>query len=156
VPTDAVGDLLLRPAAVADLPAVAEVYLASRAEAAMPPGVHPDADVRAWVGGWDLAAMDVWVAEDGSGPVGFAAVRDAWLESLYVVPAAAGAGVGSALLELVKGLCPAGFELWVFEMNEPARRFYAARGLVEREHTDGLGNEEQAPDIRMAWAPPGA
>ena len=38
--------------------------------------------------------------------------------------------------------------------NEPARAFYARHGLVELERTDGSANEEQAPDIRMAW--PGA
>ncbi len=36
----------------------------------------------------------------------------------------------------------------------PARAFYARHGLVELERTDGAGNEERAPDIRMAW--PGA
>jgi chorismate mutase len=39
----------------------------------------------------------------------------------------------------------------VFEMNEPARRFYAHHGLVELERTDGSANEEKKPDIRMAW-----
>jgi chorismate mutase len=41
--------------------------------------------------------------------------------------------------------------LWVFESNRPARTFYARRGLVELERTDGSGNEEKAPDVRMAW-----
>ena len=40
----------------------------------------------------------------------------------------------------------------VFVANEPARAFYAARGLLERERTDGSANEERAPDIRMQWA----
>jgi chorismate mutase len=42
----------------------------------------------------------------------------------------------------------------VFETNLAARRFYRRHGLVELEHTDGSGNEEGAPDLRMAW--PGA
>ena len=33
----------------------------------------------------------------------------------------------------------------------PARAFYARHGLVELERTDGSGNEERAPDLRMAW-----
>jgi GNAT superfamily N-acetyltransferase len=150
-PTEA--DLLLRPANRSDLPRLAEVYLASRAAAAMPPGIHQPDEVREWYTGLDLSVRQVWVAEDPSGRVGFAVVRDAWLESLYVAPAAAGHGVGSALLDLVKGLCPDGFELWVFEMNVPARDFYAARGLVELERTEGCDNEERAPDIRMGWSP---
>ena len=64
------------------------------------------------------------------------------------------AGIGSALLELVKALRPGGFALWVFESNEPARAFYRSHGLVELEHTDGSANEERAPDLQMAW--PGA
>ena len=46
---------------------------------------------------------------------------------------------------------PGGFCLWVFETNTPARGFYARHGLVELERTDGAGNEEKQPDIRMAW-----
>ncbi|CUR54032.1 GCN5-related N-acetyltransferase (fragment) [metagenome] len=152
-PTDE-ADLRLRPAAEADLPALAEIYLEARAAAAMPPGVHPEREVREWYAGWDLAALEVWVAETSGGVVGFAAVRESWLESLYVVPAAAGRGVGSALLDLVKAIRPDGFELWVFEVNTPARAFYRARGLTELERTDGSGNEEQAPDIRVGWSPP--
>jgi chorismate mutase len=60
-------------------------------------------------------------------------------------------GVGSALLDLVKSLRPGGFCLWVFETNEGARRFYLRHGLAELERTDGAGNEERAPDLRMAW-----
>ncbi len=146
--------LTLRPASAPDLPDIAEVYLAARVAATMPPSIHPDDAVRAWVGGWDLDTLVVWVAETEAGTVGFAAVRDVWLESLYVDPGHAGAGVGSALLDLVKGLRPDGFDLWVFEVNEPARAFYAARGLVEVARTDGRGNEERAPDIQLSW--PGA
>ncbi len=143
--------LSLRRATQADLPALAELYLRSRAAAAMPPGVHPPDAVREWYAGWDLAVLEVWLAETAGGVVGFAAVRESWLESLYVAPAAAGQGVGSALLDLIKVLRPEGFELWVFESNLPARRFYRAHGLAELEHTDGSDNEERAPDIRMGW-----
>jgi chorismate mutase len=74
-----------------------------------------------------------------------------WLEDLYVDRSAQRAGVGGALLDVVKAQRPGGFCLWVFESNEPARAFYRARGLVDLERTDGAGNEEKAPDIRMAW-----
>jgi chorismate mutase len=39
----------------------------------------------------------------------------------------------------------------VFEMNTPARAFYERHGLLELERTDGRGNEEKCPDIKMAW-----
>ena len=149
VPTE----LALRPATSEDLPALAEVHLASRTAAvpAMPAGIHTDAEVRAWVGGWDLAAHDVWLATLGEDVVGYARFTPTWLDDLYVVPSAQGFGVGSALLDLVKAQRPDGFALWVFESNEPARTFYAARGLVELEHTDGSGNEEREPDVLYEW-----
>ncbi len=52
---------------------------------------------------------------------------------------------------MVKQQRPEGFCLWVFESNAPARAFYANRGLIELERTDGSANEEKAPDVRMAW-----
>lgn len=150
------ADLVLRPATPADLPGVAELHLRARAAArpAMPPGVHPPHEVRAWVGAWDLALHDVWVAEDEAGLLGYARADAAWLDDLYVDPSAQRAGVGSALLDVVKAARPDGFCLWVFETNAPARAFYRRHGLVELERTDGSANEERAPDLRMVW--PGA
>ena len=150
MPTD---DLTLRPATADDLPAIAELHVTVREAAfpAMPRGIHPPHEARAWVAGWDLATYAVWVAEAGS-ILGYARFDDVWLDDLYVDPAAQGTGVGSTLLDLVKAQRPGGFCLWVFESNEPARAFYRHHGLVELERTDGAGNEEKAPDLRMAWA----
>lgn len=154
MPTDV--DVTLRPATADDLPALAELLIRVRTAAFphMPEGIHPPDEVRAYVGGWDLAAWEVWLAEDGAEPLGFAVVSGDWLDSLYVAPECAGTGIGGALLDIAKQLRPGGFCLWVFEANTPAREFYERRGFVELEHTDGSGNEEKAPDLRMAW--PGA
>ncbi|NYJ01863.1 GNAT superfamily N-acetyltransferase [Nocardioides thalensis] len=143
----------LRPATPDDASAVADVHLRARAAASMPPGIHSEAEVRAWLAG-RLAEDEVWVAEVDDVVVGYARFTPTWLDDLYVDPGAQGCGVGSALLDVVKALRPDGFSLWVFEVNHPTRAFYAARGLVEREHTDGSGNEERALDLRMEW--PGA
>ncbi|WP_082574414.1 MULTISPECIES: GNAT family N-acetyltransferase [unclassified Nocardioides] len=146
-------ELSLRPATEADADAVVAVHLASRAAAAMPPGVHAEHEVRAWLGA-RVAEDEVWVAEADGRVVAYARLTPTWLDDLYVDPAYAGRGVGSALLDLAKSLRPDGFCLWVFEVNAPARAFYAHHGLVELESTDGSANEERAPDVRMAW--PGA
>jgi chorismate mutase len=127
------------------------VHLAARRAAPMPPPVHSDDDVREWLGGRLHSTDMVWVAEVDGAVGGYARFTESWLDDLYVAPGLARRGIGSALLELVKQQRPGGFCLWVFEMNTPARDFYARRGLVELEHTDGSGNEEQAPDIKMAW-----
>lgn len=147
-------DTSVRLAGVADLRAIAEVYLAARDVAAMPPAIHPPDDVRAWVETWDLSSRDVWVAESGGTIVGFANLTPTWLDGLYVAPGAQRAGIGSTLVDLAKSVRPDGFGLWVFEVNEPARAFYRRHGFVELERTDGSANEEHAPDIKMVW--PGA
>ncbi|WP_377323217.1 GNAT family N-acetyltransferase [Pimelobacter simplex] len=143
-------ELLLRPATPADVPGIAAVQVAARARAAMPPGLHGPDDIRAYLAE-RFGAAENWVAESGGAVVGYARFTRTWLNDLYVDPAHQGQGVGGALLDLVKARHPGGFSLWVFEQNLPARAFYAARGLVEREHTDGAENEERAPDLRMEW-----
>ena len=148
------NDLTLRPAGPEDLPAVAEVYLAARHAAAMPPSVHPDDEVRSWVRSWDLSTREVWLAESDGSLAGFANLTRTWLDGLYVAPHAQRRGVGGALVDLAKSVRPQGFGLWVFETNEPARAFYRRHGFVELERTDGADNEEHAPDVRMVW--PGA
>ncbi len=150
MPTDA----LLRPAVEGDAEAVASVHLTARRDASMPPGVHTDDEVRAWLAGRLRSSDEVWVAEVRGTVAAYARLTETWLDDLYVAPGHAGQGLGSALLDLVKARRPDGFSLWVFEMNAPARGFYARRGLVELERTDGSANEERAPDLRLAW--PGA
>ena len=150
-------ELVLRPATEEDTGAVAEVMLAARAgaveTATMPPPVHPASDMVRHVREDILPHREVWVAEVDGDVVGVMAVDEQWLDDLYVTPDHAGQGVGSALLDLAKALRPDGFELWVFEVNAPARRFYERHGLVLLERTDGDGNEERAPDLRYGWRP---
>lgn len=150
--TDPRTDLVLRPAQAHDAGPVADLYLAARRAAvpAMPPLVHSEPEVRAWLSG-RVVGDEVWVAVADGGVVGFARLVGDWLDDLYVDPARTGQGVGGSLLGLVQARRPDGFGLWVFEANTGARRFYTRHGLVEVERTDGSGNEEQAPDVRMRW-----
>jgi chorismate mutase/GNAT superfamily N-acetyltransferase len=154
-------EVVLRPGRPDEADAVADVYLAARREAAMPPSVHTDDEVRSWLSGRLQSEDEVWVAETAGSEtagsetagsvVAYARLTETWLDDLYVAPAYSRQGIGSTLLDLVRARRPRGFCLWVFEMNVPARAFYARHGLVELERTDGDGNEEKAPDIRMAW-----
>ena len=149
-----VPDLVLRPASTDDAAQLTELYLATRraAEPAMPPQLHSAASVLAFLTG-TIVEKEVWVAERDE-IVGFATLAEAFLDALYVGPDHQGFGIGTALLDLAKARRPDGFALWVFASNAPARGFYHRHGLVELEHTDGSGNEERSPDVRMAW--PGA
>ena len=42
-------------------------------------------------------------------------------------------------------------ELWCFQRNEAARRFYAREGFAEVEWTEGADNDEGLPDVRLVW-----
>jgi chorismate mutase/GNAT superfamily N-acetyltransferase len=146
-----VPDLVLRPATTDDADQVTELYLATRRASvpAMPPQLHTRESVLAFMTG-TIVEKEVWVAERDE-TVGFATLSEAFLDALYVGPDHQGFGIGTALLDLAKARRPDGFALWVFASNAPARGFYHRHGLVELEHTDGSGNEERSPDVRMAW-----
>ena len=82
---------------------------------------------------------------------GFSILDGDWLNHLYVHPDEIGTGVGHALFEHAKARRPDGFQFWVFQQNERARRFYEAHGAVAVEFTDGSENEEKTPDVRYRW-----
>ncbi len=147
-------DVILRPGVEDDSAAVAAVYLSARRAALMPPVVHSDAEVRAWLDGRLSSDDETWVAQVDGRVSAYARATPAWLDDLYVAPAYAAQGLGTALMDLVKSRRPDGFCLWVFEMNTVARDFDRRQGLIELEHTDGSENEERTPDLKMAW--PGA
>lgn len=146
-------DLSLRPASPDDADRIARLYSEARVAAvpSMPPAVHTPEEDRAWLAGRLAGDAEGWVAERGPHLVGYLLLTRGWLDHLFVDPAETGAGVGTALLEVAKAVRPDGFGLWVFESNEGARRFYRRHGLVELERTDGSGNEEGSPDVRMVW-----
>ncbi|HET7146637.1 MAG TPA: GNAT family N-acetyltransferase [Gaiellaceae bacterium] len=87
------------------------------------------------------------------GADGFALVIGDTLTHLYVRPDAIGKGIGHALFEHVTERRPDGFDFWVFQQNERARRFYERHGAEPVEFGDGSGNEEGAPDVRYEWRP---
>jgi GNAT superfamily N-acetyltransferase len=150
------GELSIRLATADDAHAIADLYTEARVHAVpqMPPALHTNAEDRAYVARrLGEPEVTLWVAERDGDLLGFATCTPTFLDSLYVRPDLTGQGIGSLLLDVVEATHPDGYELWVFVSNVGARRFYERRGLVEVERTDGSGNEEKSPDIRMAWRP---
>lgn len=154
-PVDVPAEVTIREARPEEWAAVADLYSDARRAAVpqMPPAVHTDEEHRAYYRRLVLESDEhtVWVAESADGVLGFAMCTPTFLDGLYVRPDVKGAGIGSLLLDVVEATHPDGYELWVFESNLGARRLYERRGLVEVERTDGSGNEERAPDLRLAW-----
>ena len=142
------GITLRRPGGEADVIPAARLHRASM-RAAMPwlAQVHtPDEDV-AWMRDVIFATQSVWLACDGEAIVGVASRRDTWLMQLYVAPGFTGRGIGARLLERIAAETPV-IDLWTFQRNAGARRFYERNGFTAVEFTDGAGNEEREPDVR--------
>ena len=97
-----------------------------------------------------LPANQMYLAEAGGAAAGFIAFANGWVNHLYVAPQFQGRGVGTQLLGIAQQANPS-LQLWVFEVNEPAIRFYEARGFRLVERTDGAGNEAKRPDVRMRY-----
>jgi putative acetyltransferase len=139
----------IRPLADDDVPAVAAVFRRSK-ETAMPwlPDLHTPAEDLVYFGG-EVASSSGWGACAGDELLGFALCRPGWLNHLYVAPPWRGHGVGGALLACVIAQNAGDLDLWAFQRNEPALAFYRDRGFVEVERTDGAGNQEREPDVRL-------
>jgi GNAT superfamily N-acetyltransferase len=141
----------MRRAVATDAAAVADIHLAAFHATYAFPLAHGDDEVRFWVRDELLRKTETWVAELDGAVVGYLSLGDGWIEHLYVAPGHTGSGIGSRLIELAKERQPAGLQLWTFQVNAGARRFYERHGFTEVERTDGAGNEERQPDIRYAW-----
>lgn len=146
--------LTTRPAAAADAPAIAALYLASRrAHVAFAPLAHADADVRRWIAEVLVPNGNVRVAVEGASVLGFVATSDdgvhRWVDQLYVAPARVGEGIGRRLLaEALARLTPP-VRLFTFQANHGARRFYRRHGFEEIAFADGRDNEEGCPDVLL-------
>jgi GNAT superfamily N-acetyltransferase len=82
--------------------------------------------------------------------IGIVAFREGWIDQFYVLPQFQGLGAGDALLRVVKAAY-SDLQLWTFQKNTLARRFYEKRGFVMVMQTDGRDNEEREPDVLYRW-----
>lgn len=153
------GAPVVRAARGSDAAECATVYLRSR-EFALPevPCVHEPAEVRRWMADEVIGHADVTVADVDAVVVGLMVLGPGragagWIEQLYLDPAWMGRGLGRRLLEVAQQRHPAGLQLWTFQANTRARRFFEQAGFEAVELTDGAGNEERAPDVRYHWLP---
>lgn len=143
------GEPRLRRATVDDAPRCARVYRRSKAFA-MPEVLEPhtETEVAAWMADVAIPRMDVWVADVDGVVVGQIMLAPGWLHHLYIDPSWMGRDVGGRFIELALQRQPDGLQLWTFETNARARRFYERRGFTAVEFTDGSRNEEGWPDVR--------
>jgi 8-oxo-dGTP pyrophosphatase MutT (NUDIX family)/GNAT superfamily N-acetyltransferase len=143
------GQPMLRPAVIADAAACARVYVRSRAYGlAEVPEPHTEAEITAWMAERAIPDMDTWVADVDGVVVGQLMLAPGWLHHLYIDPSWIGRGLGDQLMAIARQRQPAGLQLWAFQSNARARRFYERHGFTAVEFTDGQGNQERWPDVR--------
>jgi GNAT superfamily N-acetyltransferase len=142
----------LRDGRAEDGVALAAVFAAARAEMRYLPELHSREEHVAFFSTRVLPTSRVTVAQAAGEAVAFSAVKDGWLDHLYVVPAYQGRGIGGVLLGRAMNENPGGLSLWAFAANHRAIAFYGRAGFTEVLRTDGSGNEEREPDVQMHWA----
>jgi len=147
-------DVELRLAAHENADAIADVYLASFKATYDFSLAHTDEQVRRWIAEVLIPTEEVWVATTPDGSVvATMALSSEMVDQLYVAPGWTGRGIGTRLVALAKARRPGGLDLYTFQVNTGARRFYERHGFVEVARGDGSGNEEGQPDLRYAWRP---
>ena len=97
-----------------------------------------------------LSERETWVIEHDDTVVALLVLEPGRIDQLYVDPDFTGRGLGSCLLAVAKAASPVGLDLWTFQANTRARRFYERHGFAAVAMTEGE-NEEGAPDVRYRW-----
>jgi ribosomal protein S18 acetylase RimI-like enzyme len=93
---------------------------------------------------------DVWLAEDGDQIVGFMAVKDDFIDQLFVRIGAQRRGVGIVLLEKAQELSPSRLRAYTFQKNAAARAFFEKHGF--RVVSTGVSPwPENEPDLEYVW-----
>ena len=146
----------VRPARIDEKDALARLFIRARNGMEYVPPV-PEEHVALIADELFAANEEVWLAEENGQLRAFFAIRrsetSGWetLERLYVEPDEQGRGIGTALLDKAKELRPGGLQLWVFQKNTGAIRFYERHGFRLVKLTDGAENMEREPDALYRW-----
>jgi len=137
-----------------ELSIVADVWwrsLDKSVEWLRPDQKHPMEESKAFFRTHVAPRCQLWVAERAGQILGMLAMHEDEVDRLYVAPEAQGQGIGSALLDHAKTLCPDGLRLVTLQGNTQARRFYEKRGFVAYDHGRSAPPEDE-PDVSYRWA----
>lgn len=150
-------NLVLRKAIPDDADAIARVFSLSLRLLSFLPKLHSVEEDRGFIANTILKECEVTVALHENQVVAFLARQDAEIRLLHCHPDFIGRGAGSRLLTETKMAGHKTLELWCFQENRAARRFYERHGFRAVKFTDGAHNEEKMPDVRYRWdAQPGS
>ena len=142
----------IRKATATDVAEVAEVFIASQADA-LPflARLHTPQETRGFIANQVFPLCDVWVAVVGGEILGMMAIANTHLDHLYLKPGHYRRGIGTKLLNKAKQLRPEKLTLYAFAVNTRARAFYEHHGFKPIEFGDGSANEAGEPDVLYEW-----
>jgi ribosomal protein S18 acetylase RimI-like enzyme len=99
-----------------------------------------------------LTRCAIWLGVEGEKVVAFLAMKDAYIDRLYVEPTEFRKGWGTQLIQFAKKRSPTKLELHTHVENTPARAFYEKHGFVAVKF--GISPPpELAPDVEYHWRP---
>lgn len=140
------------PAQPEDAPTVVMIFREAREEMAYLPTVHTDEETNNYFSGL-VRAGKIQVIKENGVITGFMHTEDGWIHHLYIAPRFQRRGLGKLLLEKAKEDNPNGLQLWVFEANTEAIKFYERESflLIEKRDQKKTTNEENLPDRKYQW-----
>ncbi len=95
---------------------------------------------------------DLWVALDSGALAGFLAIREDFIDRLYVRPDGQRRGVGAALLDQARALSPERLQLYTHVRNKKARAFYEKHRFLAVKFGESPPPECE-PDVLYEWRP---
>lgn len=99
-----------------------------------------------------VSHCELWVGTLDERVVAYLAMRNSYVDRLYVDPPEQGKGWGRRLIEFAKALHPQGLELHTHQENHTARALYERQGFVAVKF--GVSPPpESAPDVEYHWRP---
>ena len=102
-----------------------------------------------------LRENKVFVVEDANRPVAFMAMRDGFIDHLYVHPEFQKRGIGKMLLDYARQLSPEHVWLYTLQINVNARAFYEKNGFTPEKFGESPPPESE-PDVEYHWRNPGS
>jgi GNAT superfamily N-acetyltransferase len=147
--------LAIRPYRKADFDAVTILWRLAR-EKSLPDHqrrmgyfFHEDRD---FFRNYILPKDKIWVAVFGGERVAFMAMKEDFIDQLYVHPDHWRKGFGKALLDFAKKLAPSHLWLFTLQINVNARAFYEKNGFAAEKF--GISPEPECePDVEYHWRP---
>jgi ribosomal protein S18 acetylase RimI-like enzyme len=97
-----------------------------------------------------LTENQVWVVEIDHRPVAFMAMKDDFIDQLYIHPDHQRRGIGQALLNLARERSPEHVWLYTLQVNVNARAFYEKNGFVAEKFGFSPPPESE-PDVEYHW-----